>query len=351
MKVRGFICFIFIAITLCFYSHLVSSQEIKKTAVRPRLAVPSPIPPKTVMADEDVIRVESSLTSVLMTAIDDKKRFVTNITQDDIVIYENNQPQKIFTFQRETDLPLSVAIVVDISQSQENTLPTEKTAALAFVQTVLRPEKDNFAVLSFSGHTTSLQSLTNNLSALRRAIDSIKIELPPEEYRQKKSDDPGCQVDPRGCSAIWDAAWDTINQILVSTPERTRRAIILLTDGEDTSSQVERDEIAELAVKSNVVIYTIGVGDRENYSVKEGTLKKLSERTGGRAFFPKEDTDLGDAFRQIQQELRSQYLVAYEPNNTLRDGGYRKIKIEITNPELRKQKLRLLYRQGYYASK
>jgi len=350
MKIQRFICFIFITFTLSVCIHFISAQEVKKNAVRPRLATPSPTPPKTT-SDEEVIRVDTSLTSVLMTAIDDKKRFVTNIKQDDIAIYENNQPQKIFTFQRETDLPLSVAIVVDTSQSQENTLPMEKTAALAFAQTVLRPEKDNFAVLSFSGRTTLLQSLTNNISALRRAIDFVKIELPPEEYRLNKSDDPGCQVDPRGCSAIWDAVWDTINRVIVPTPERTRRAIILLTDGEDTSSQVERDEVAELAVKSNVVIYAIGVGDRENYSVKEGTLKKLSERTGGRAFFPKADTDLRDAFQQIQEELRSQYLVAYEPSNTTLDGGYRKIKIEITNPELRKQKLRLLYRQGYYASK
>jgi VWFA-related protein len=152
-----------------------------------------------------------------------------------------------------------------------------------------------------------------------------------------------------GTTAIWDAVSATSTDMLSQTPERTRRAIILLTDGEDTSSRIKRQDAIDRAVKDNVVVYSIGIGDRRHYGLDQGALRKISEKTGGRAFFPENEVELRSAFAQIQDELRSQYLVAYSSTNKARDGSFRKIQVEVVNPDLKKQKLRLLYRDGYYA--
>jgi VWFA-related protein len=294
--------------------------------------------------DEEVVRVDTDLVNALFTAIDKDKRFVTTLRKEDVRVLENGVPQEIFIFERETDLPLSLAILIDTSTSQELTLPDEKSAARGFVDAVIRPGKDQAAIVSFTGEPTLEQSLTNDPARLRAAIARIEIVPPPEE-----SDSLDASEDPRGWTGIWDAIWATTTEVTSQTTLHTRRAIILLTDGKDTSSTTKRQEAIDLAVKNDTIIYAIGIGDRQEYGISEGALKAVAERTGGRAFFPRDETDLRAAFAQIQSELRSQYLIAYSPSNKARDGSYRGINIEITNPQLRKQKLRLLYRQGYYA--
>ena len=145
----------------------------------------------------------------------------------------------------------------------------------------------------------------------------------------------------------------TIEDLLSKTPEGTRRAIVLLSDGDDTSSTIKRQDVIDFAVKSDVVIYSIGIRDAgfPDGKLDSGALKKVSDRTGGRVFFPTQASDLQAAFSQIDQELRSQYLVGYSPTNKNHDGSYRRIRIDVINPELRKTKPQLLYRQGYYARK
>jgi VWFA-related protein len=150
-------------------------------------------------------------------------------------------------------------------------------------------------------------------------------------------------------TAIWDAVWTTSNEILRDTAEHTRRAIILLTDGEDTSSQVRMQEAIESAVKVDALIYPIGIGDRYQFGINEGSLKKIAEATGGLAYFPRNERELRDAFVQIQKDLREQYLIAYSPSNKVRDGSYRRVVIELANPELQKEALKLTYRPGYFA--
>jgi VWFA-related protein len=307
---------------------------------------PATVPPPA--GDDEVIRVDANLTNVLLTATGKDNRFLTTLGKDDIAVFENDVRQEIFTFQRETNLPLTLVILIDVTRSQENTLGAEKSAARTFIESVLRPQMDQAAVVSFAEKIGIDQVQTKDRGGLNRAIDRVSIQYPPE-YRGKGVEDPGCDVDPRGCSAIWDSVYDTLNRVIAPAPAGARRAIILLTDGEDVHSVIKRDEAADLAVKDDTAIYAIGIGDRENYSVKEKELRKLAERTGGRAFFPESDADLRAAFAQIQDELRSQYLVAYASTNSARDGSYRRIRIEPNNPELKKQKVRLLYRQGYFA--
>ncbi|MBA3766005.1 MAG: VWA domain-containing protein [Acidobacteria bacterium] len=307
------------------------------------------------MPDDDIVRVDTDLTNILFTAVDKNKRFITMLRQEDIRVLEDGVQQEAFTFERQTDLPLSLAILIDTSILQQVTLPIEKAAASAFVNTVLRPGKDEAAIISFTGDATLEQDLTNKVALLQRAINRVEIVLPPDPMIGSMGSsgtypDPGIITSRVGTTAIWDAIWVTSDDLLSQKSIKNRRAIILLTDGVDTSSQQKRQDAIDRAVQADVTIYVIGIGDSNNYEgVEKDTLRKVSERTGGRAFFPKDEMDLRVAFGQIEQELRAQYLIAYSPTNKRREGSYRKVSIEVVNPELRKQKVRLMYRQGYFA--
>jgi Ca-activated chloride channel homolog len=297
--------------------------------------------------DEEIVRVDTELANILLTAIDKNQRFITTLRREDVRVFEDNVPQELSLFERETELPLTLSILIDTSRSQERTLPDEKIAARTFLDTVMRPDKDQVSVISFTGEAVLQESLTNDPEKLRAAVERVTIEFP--------TGSPECEGnisierEPRCYTGVWDALWVTTNEVLSQTPETTRRAIILLSDGDDTSSTTKRQEAIDFAVKNNIVIYAIGIGDDEEYEIADDALRKISEKTGGRAFFPQNKSELDAAFAQIQSELRSQYLVAYQPANRKRDGSFRQVRIEIVNPELRKQKLRLLYRRGYYA--
>lgn len=318
----------------------------------------TPTPPAPAGADDEgdeVEQVETNVVNVIFNAVDKNRRFVTTLRQEDVRIFENDEPQTISLFERETNLPLSLAILIDTSGSQKNTLPDEKEAAHAFIDSVLRPDRDKAAVISFTGDATVEQDLTGDRASLHAAIDRVEIAEPATKeeefiYEQAEQEAERTGVDSgaalRGSTAIWDAVWATATDMLSQTPERTRRAIILLSDGADSTSRLKKEAAIEAVVGVNAVAYAIGIGDDE---FDEGALKKLSERTGGHAFIPKDEFELRAAFAQIQQELRTQYLVSYSPTNKARDNTFRQLRIDLVNPELRKQKLKLTYRKGYFA--
>ena len=301
--------------------------------------------------DDEVVRVDTELVNILLTVVDENQRFITTLRSGDVRVLEDKVPQELSIFQRETDLPLSLAILIDTSRSQEKVIPDERSAALAFTDAVIRPDRDQVALISFTGEATLQQPLTNKLEQLRSAIERVVVEIPFEDVRCEGN--VSFERNPECFTGVRDAIWVTTDEVLSQTPEQTRRAIILLSDGDDTGSRTKRQEAIDLAIKHNVVVYSIGIHDYELMDdesfLDEDALRKVSERTGGRAFFPSSKRELEAAFAQIQAELRSQYLVAYQPANRKRDGSLRQVRIEIVNPELRKQKLRLLYRQGYYA--
>jgi len=333
-----------------------AGSDIPQEKIRQPEAQPSPTPPKEeVPQDSDeVVRVETNLTNIFFTAADKSKRFVNTVKRDDIRILEDGEPQDIFTFQQNIDLPLSLAVLIDTSGSEERTLPDEKAAARSFIEAVVRPNRDEAAVVSFTGEVTLEQGFTGNLERIRHAIDRVEF-VPPAGYIGGGvvvgSTPPisGTNNALAGSTAIWDAVWATSNELLSDSAENTRRAIILLTDGEDTISQVRMHEAITRAQKADAFIYAIGIGDMYRGGVDEGSLRKISEQTGGRAYFPRNERELREAFEQIQRDLREQYLVAYSPSNKSRDGSYRRIEIEIINPELRKENLKLNYRPGYFA--
>ncbi|HWN12025.1 MAG TPA: VWA domain-containing protein [Pyrinomonadaceae bacterium] len=309
--------------------------------------------------DTDVIRVDTNLVNTVFTAVDKDRHFLTSLKAEDVRIFENNVAQAISLFERETNRPLTLAIMIDTSESQRGVLADEKKAARTFVESVIRSlpangaSGDRAAIISFTGEPKIEQQLTGDQNRLKEGIERIRIELSPENVRRLAAgEDPlPKEQDPSGYTGIWDAMWMAVDDILSTGPANTRRAIVLLSDGDDTSSTIKRQDVIDLAVKSDVVIYSIGIRDRDFDLGKldSGALKKVSDRTGGRAFFPLSTAELTSAFTQIDQELRSQYLIGYSPTNLNRDGAYRQIRIEIINPELRKNKVQLLYRGGYYA--
>lgn len=314
----------------------------------------APTPTPTIEEEDEIIKVETEAVNVLFTAQDKDRRLVLNLKPEDVRVLENGKPQEISAFSKQVDLPLSLAILIDTSASQERTLPQEKSAAIAFIENVIRPAKDEVSVVSFTGEATLEQGMTNNITRLRRAIDRVKF-VPPSGYIGGGVIAPGTppiSTDNQavvGSTAIWDAVWVTADEVLGPAPEKTRRAIILLTDGVNTYGRKKIEDAVEAAMKAEAVIYSIGIGDDFYGGVNKGSLEKISERTGGRAYFPRDERELRDAFKQIQEEMRSQYLLAYEPSNPAKDGSYRRIEIQLVNPELVRQKIKLTHRQGYFA--
>lgn len=329
---------------------LTSAQQAP-TSSQSKSVTPTPTPP--IEEEKEIIKVDTEAVNVLFTAQDKNRRLLLNLKQEDVRIFENGQPQEITAFSRQIDLPLSLAIVIDTSISQERTLPEEKAAAMSFIESVIRPAKDEVSVVSFTGESTLEQGMTNNMTRLRRAIERVQF-VPPSGYigGGVTAGTPPISGDNQavvGSTAIWDAIWITSAEVLGPAPERTRRAIILLSDGVNTYGSKKLDEAVQAALKVEAVIYSIGVGDDFYGGVDKGVLNKISERTGGRAYFPRDEGELRQAFKQIQDEMRSQYLLAYEPANQTLDGAYRKIEIQVANPELQKQKAKITHRQGYFS--
>ena len=326
----------------------LAQQQQKQTSPTPTVT-----PTPEIEEDTEVLKIDTEVVNVLFTAQDKNRRLLTDLKKEDVRLLEDGQAQEITAFSRQVDLPLSLAILIDTSSSQERTLPQEKAAAKSFIQDVIRPAKDEVSVVSFTGEATLEQGMTNNVARLQRAVDRVQF-VPPTGYvggGVVVGTPPisGGNRDVQGSTAIWDAIWITSDEILGPAPQKTRRAIILLTDGIDTFSRKKIDDAVQSAIKSEAVVYSIGIGDDFYDGVNEPALRKISERTGGRAFFPRDEAELRRAFTQIQVEMRSQYLVAYEPTNQKRDGSFRKIEIQMQNTELAKQKVSLTHRQGYFA--
>ncbi|HEX6649810.1 MAG TPA: VWA domain-containing protein [Pyrinomonadaceae bacterium] len=358
--IRPLVLLVLVFVLLCAgvaSRSLFAKNETASGAVAQAQATPSPTPrtrEESPQDSDEVVRVDTNLTNIFFTAADKNKRFITDLKAEDIRVLEDGEAQEIFTFQQNIDLPLSLAILIDTSASEERTLPDEKEAARAFLENVLRASKDEAAVLSFTGETTLEQGFSGNIERLRRAIDRVEF-IPPSGYVgggvvvNGTPPISGTNQSLAGSTAIWDAVWATSEELLSTSAEHTRRAIILLTDGVDTSSRLKMHEAIDRAQKADALIYAIGIGDRYSFNVNEGDLRKIAEKTGGRAYFPKHERDLRDAFAQIQRDLREQYLVAYSPRNKARDGSYRRIQIEIVNPALKQRDLKLNYRAGYFA--
>jgi VWFA-related protein len=295
--------------------------------------------------DDLTLKFGAKLVNVLFSVQDKQNRFLNDLKQEDVQVLEDGQLQEIFTFKRELDLPLTMAILVDVSGSERFTLPHLKEAGGRFVDSVVRTGKDTVSVLKFEGEATVMQELTSNPKRVRKALEEIAFTAPPPVSVYGGSTPPINGGSRQGTTAIWDAVIATSADMLAREPGR--KTIILFTDGVDTSSRMKLDEAINEALRAEVVIYSIGIGDPGFDGVNEGALRKISEATGGRAVFPDSARDLDKAFAQLEQDLRQQYLLAYEPKNEAPDGGFRKLEIKVVKQNAKNLKIR--HRRGYYA--
>lgn len=270
------------------------------------------------------IRAEVALVNVVFTAVDNKGRPVSGLKADDFQIFENRQQQKIEYFSslgKGSDVPLTIALLIDTSGSVKSKLDFEKETAAEFLREILRPNRDLALIIQFDADVNLVQDFTQKQEDLLRALESLKAG---------------------NSTSLYDAIYLAAEEKLKG--EAGRKVMVVITDGDDTSSKVRRDEAIEVAQRHNVLIYGIGVRS-DNFV--PSVLKKFAEETGGAFFSPyARFAEIQAAFRAIGEEIRGQYSLAYTPMNMKKDGTFRSI-----NLRCKVRGVRVRTRKGYYAPK
>ncbi|MBV9304341.1 MAG: VWA domain-containing protein [Acidobacteriaceae bacterium] len=303
---------------------------------------------------EPTIRINIDLVNILF-AVRAKHggQLIPNLTKDDFKVYEDGKQQTIQRFSRETDLPLTLGLLIDISASQENLIDIERQAASAFFSSVIR-QKDEAFLISFGKSTDLLQDYTNSPRLLTAALKDLRGDGQPPMLGRGPI--PNVNTGPIPTSGtpkgtlLFDAVYLACNEKLKT--EVGRKALILITDGEDQGSFYDRRAAIEAAQRADSIIYSIYYVDRYFYEMAgmiggggEGHLRKMSEETGGHVFTVSNKHPLSEVFKEIQDEMRNQYSIGYVSTNAKKDGTFRHIEIKTNNNDYRVQA-----RSGYYAT-
>jgi VWFA-related protein len=288
-----------------------------------------------------VIRTQVNLVNLFVTVRDKSKRIVTDLKQDDFKVSEDGQPQQIAFFSKEVTLPITLALLLDTSGSEQYMLPSIQDAGGHFIERVLR-KGDEALVMSFDSDVDLLSDFTDDRGQIDRAIRKARINVPSAG---SVGNNPG----PIGSrqitgTALYDAIYLACNEKL--NTEAGRKAIVIVTDAQDEGSKVRLEEAIEAAQRTDTVVHILLVADPHFGGGNGGVAHKITEETGGRTIFVNSEKHMAGAFDQISEELRSQYTLGYYPTNTAHDGKFRKIKIDMSNHDLK-----VLARKGYYAPK
>jgi VWFA-related protein len=295
-------------------------------------------------ADEDqVIKVDVDLVNLLFSVRDKKGGYLPDLAKDDFTLLEDGKQQDIKFFARETDLPLTIGLLVDVSKSQERLIDDERQASYRFFERVLKP-KDMAFLLSFGVDSELLQDYTNSMTLLRSGLAGLRLNA--GAFSPTGSPIPGQQRGTVLYEAVYLAAQEKLR------PEVGRKAMVVITDGDDVGSRIKIEKAIEEAQRSDAIIYSVLYEDPRYTSPMfggisgEGPMRKMADETGGRLFRVDRHWTLESIYDEIQRELRSQYAFGYTPTNSARDGSFRKIEIRTKNKDLKVQ-----VRKGYYASK
>src|ERR1700730_14294816 len=313
-------------------------------------AAQQPVPPPDqapARQDEGRITQVVNLVDVLFTVLDRRNKLVPGLERDNFKIWDDKAPQSIRYFSKQTDLPLRIGLLMDTSNSIRDRLKFEQEAATSFLFSVIRHNKDQAFVMTFDDEPSVLQSFTDDAGRLRDEIVATRAG---------------------GGTAVYDAIYVACQRELShpprppgDQPDVVRRVMILISDGDDNLSNHTRAEAIEMAQRTSVVIYTIStstqwiqlsqtdpdkLANRKNHLTEgDKILQDLADQTGGRAFYPYHVDDLDQSFQDIGDELRNQYSIAYNPTNSVLDGRYHRIRIEV--PEHKGYQVRA--RRGYFA--
>jgi VWFA-related protein len=290
------------------------------------------------------LKVQTSLVNVFATVRDKHNTIISGLKKEDFKIYEDGQEQKVAFFGKETDLPITLGMMMDTSGSMDRLLGAEQDAAVRFLKQVMRP-KDEGMVISFDLDVDLLADFTEDTSVLERAIRRTVINTAGGLGPVTPGTVPNNNV---GGTLLYDAIYLACHDQLAT--EAGRKAVIIMTDAEDEGSHLSLKDGIEAAQRADAVIHVLLMADTGFFSgVGMGydggsVAQKMTEETGGRVIDVHNEKTLEKAFDQISEELRSQYVLGYYPTNTKRDGSFRKIKVEVTQPDTK-----VLARKGYYA--
>jgi VWFA-related protein len=306
-----------------------------------------PLPARAAQ-DDTVIKVDVSLVNILCSVHNKSNGLVGNLEKKDFQLFEDGKAQEIKYFTRETDLPLTIGLLVDTSGSQERLLEPERRAASQFFSKVLRP-KDLAFLMQFGAEAELLQDDTSSPKLLMDGLRQLHMSVPVGGLHPG----PVPTQQSQAGTILFDAVYLAADEKLKA--EVGRKAMVLITDGVDTGSRYSIAKAIEAAQKSDSIIYSIDYEDPSAYGHGFGTitigggggerdLGRMSSETGGRVFKVDRKNSLDDIFREIQEEMRSQYAIGYTSTNPKKDGGYRKIEIKLSEKDYKVQA-----RKGYYA--
>jgi VWFA-related protein len=323
-------------------------QQETQGPMRPPGSAPEAPPPKPlqqqVPESGHTLKAQTNLVDVFVTARGKHNAIISDLTKDDFKVYEDGQEQKVAYFDKETNLPLTLGILIDTSGSMQNILDAEQDTASRFVRDIMR-KKDEAMVIGFDFDINLLADFTEDPSVLERAIHSARINAVAAGVGITPGTVPAGQ---NGGTDLYDAVYLACHDQL--STQTGRKAIILLTDAEDTGSKLSLDDAIEAAQQTNTVIHVLRLSDEPFYFgmgigyTGASVARRMAEETGGREIEVRSEKSLDKAFDEITEELRSQYVLGYYPTDTKRDGTFRKIKVETERADAH-----LLARKGYYA--
>ena len=288
-----------------------------------------PVVQQPVQADEPTrIQVDVTRVSLLYTVTDRKGRFVTNLTKDDFEVVENKKPQSILEFTAESDLPLRLGILIDTSNSIRDRFKFEQDAAIEFINNTIHANQDRAMLVSFDTKAALVSDLIGDTEKLGTAIRNLR---------------------PGGGTSLYDAIFFACRDKLSQDQPKykCRRAIVIVSDGDDNQSRYTRDQALEMAQKADVVIYAISTNITRIETDGDKVLRYFAQETGGRAFFPFKVEDLDQSFENIANELRHQYSISYRPEPLKTDGLFHPIDVHVRE----RKNVMVNVRRGYYAPK
>jgi VWFA-related protein len=303
------------------------------------LGLVTPAVPQEPVQSQGTISSQVSLVSLFATVRDKNKRSVSDLKQENFKVYMDNEEQKIAFFNKEVTLPITVGLLIDTSGSEQNRLPAEQDAAVRFFERVMK-KGDEAMVISFDLDVDLLSDFTDDRRIIERAINKARVNA----VGGGGVVTPGTIPSHTGGTHFYDAVYLACNDKLAT--EAGRKALVIITDADDQGSKVRLEEAIEAAQRSDTVVHVLLVHD-PGFGWRPDVAKKLSDETGGRTIEVSSEKKLEQSFDQISEELRSQYQLGYYyPAEKLKDGGFRKVKVEVADKDLK-----VLARKGFYAPK
>jgi len=297
--------------------------------------------PPPAQSPQETVKVEVNVVNLLFNVKGPHSELVPSLHKEDFQVFEDGVPQTIKYFTANSDLPLTLGIMIDTSGSQQNVLNMEKETGSHFLKQIITSKDLAFAI-SFDINVEQLQDFTSDPRELSRALDKARINTGGTGGGYPGIGQGPFSISQTKGTLLYDAVWLAAREKLAN--ESGRKALIFLTDGEDYGSKTKLREAVEVAQKADAIIYVLLCVDRYNHrGFGEGDMKKLTEETGGRVIdVGNSFSKLQQAFDQIAEEMRSQYSIGYTPTNKSEDGSFRKIEIKCTSGKVQTRK-------GYYA--